>query len=113
VKKQKLIKIKDNLRPLGKVFHLILVEVDLSKGDYAIAELYAEEMDFTYLKNDLIQRYDMSVENMELSSFGIGVYFYLDFMKSFCKIFFLLSLMMGYVMFLNYYNSPYSYVKNL
>ncbi len=59
----------------------------------------------------MIKRYDMNVENMELASFGIGIYFYLDFMKFFARIFFLMSLTLGYIMVINFFYSSYPYVN--
>jgi hypothetical protein len=46
----------------------------------------------------MIKRYKMNVEDIKLSEFGIGTYFYLDFMKKFAAIFFLMTLIMIPVM---------------
>ena len=69
--------------------------VDYAKGDVEHAKLYKEEMGFTYLDGDRIRRYGMCVDNHKLRSFGIGIYFYLDYFKSFAKLLFFMSLFMG------------------
>jgi hypothetical protein len=70
------------------------VNLELSKGSVEVAKYYKEETGFTHLKDDMICRYPMSVANKELGNFGVGVYFYLDYFKSFAKLFFLMSLLM-------------------
>lgn len=68
--------------------------LDQTKGDLEIAKLYALETGYTYVEGDMVKRYKMSVKNEELSSFGIGLYFYLDFFKSFAKLLVFMSLCM-------------------
>ena len=55
------------------------------------AELYRNEMAFTYLDGEEIKRYSMSTKNLEFSKFGIEVYFYLDYFKSLTIMFYCMT----------------------
>lgn len=64
----------------------------------------------------------MGIENKKLGSYGIGVYFYLDYFKAFAGVLFTMCLIVNYTMYMNYtmdnnyiYNSGvfYNTIKKL
>lgn len=70
-------------------------------------------MGFTYLENEKIKRYPVSVNNKELRKYGIGLYLYLDFYKSFAKMFFLMSLVIAAICYFNYTSDVHYYNENI
>ena len=53
----------------------------------------------------------MRIENKKLGSFGIGVYFYLDYFKAFAGVLFTMCLIVNYTMYMNYtMDNNYNYV---
>ena len=65
------------------------------------AILNADEMGYTYMKDNEVTRYTMSVDNEEFKTFGIGIYYYLDYLKTIAFAFFIMALVMIPVMILN------------
>ena len=67
-------------------------------------------MGFTYIEDGKIKRYPLSVPNKDLRKYGIGLYLYLDFYKSFAKMFLIMSLVIAAICYYNYTSDAHEYV---
>jgi len=75
------------------------MEVEVGNVDDAIQ--YARESGYTYYEDGEMKRYKMNVDNKIFETFGIGVFYYVDYLKSFALVFFIMSLVMLPVIVLN------------
>ena len=80
-----------------------LVKLNYAQGDLDTAIQYYEKSGFTYLEGDEVKRYRILTDNFEFSSFGIGIYYYLDFYKSMIFGLLVLSLFMSVQVSFNYH----------
>ena len=64
-------------------------------GNINQAKLFKEEKGFTYKEDGRIKRFGIFEDIRKLKSFGIGVFFYLDYFKSFGLLLFFMSLFMS------------------